>query len=110
MIKRKIAEMMVIYKSSDNSSSKILDWPMLGFQDSEKFKGISNELLPLVIMTIMGQFDIPQIFINEGSSCDILYLLLFEKMGLDWESLIPYDDSDLQEFNGTTNLPWDIWS
>lgn len=97
--------MMSIYKNKGRSSSKIYDRPMLGFRNSEMVRGISNDLFPLVIMTIIGQFGVSQILIDRRSSRDTLYSPLFEKMGLDRGSLIPYDDSNLQEFNETTTHP-----
>lgn len=44
--------------------------------------------------------------IDKGSSYDLLYSSLFGKICLDRGNLIPYDDSDLQEFNGITTRPW----
>lgn len=52
---------------------------MLGFRDSKKVGGISNELFMLVITSIIGQFDVSQILIDGGSLYDILYSLVFEK-------------------------------
>lgn len=57
-------------------------------------------------MTTIGQFDVSWILIDVGSSWHILYLPVFEKMGLDRGSVIPYDDLDLQPFNWMTTSPW----
>lgn len=45
---------MIVYKNEGGLSSNILDRPMLGFWDTEKVGGISNELFPLLIMTSKG--------------------------------------------------------
>lgn len=54
----------------------------------------------------MGQLYVSHILIDDGSSCGILYSSLFKKICLGRGSLIPYTDSDLQAFNGTTTHPW----
>lgn len=75
--------------------------PCWGFETRKRSGGISNELFPLVIIIVVGKLDITRIIIDKGSSCDIFYSSLFEKkMGLERRNLIPYDDSDLQAFNG----------
>ncbi|MCH82048.1 hypothetical protein A2U01_0002844, partial [Trifolium medium] len=54
----------------------------------------------------MANFDVHQILVDEGSSCDIMYTSLFKVLGLDREHLSPYVGSDLQGFNGSTSKPW----
>ena len=78
---------------------------MLGFYDSKNIGGVPNKLFPLVVATTIGKFDVSRILIDGGSSCNILYSSLFEKMGLDRKSLIAYDGLNLQAFNGMTNRP-----
>lgn len=51
IVKRKIVKMMIVDKNKGGLSSKILDWLIMGFRDSEKVRGVSNELFPLVITT-----------------------------------------------------------
>lgn len=61
---------------------------------------------PLVITTTIRQFDVSQILIVGGSSCDIMYSKLFKKMNLERGNLLPCEGSNLQAFNGTTTCPW----
>lgn len=60
---------------------------------------------PMVITCIVRQFDVSQILVDGGNSCDVMYLELYEKAYLDRASLWPYEGSDLQDFNGTTTHP-----
>lgn len=65
-IKRKMSEMMTVYKIKGSSLSKISDRPMLGFRDSKKVGGISNEFIPLVITTTIGKFSVSRIILERG--------------------------------------------
>lgn len=73
--------MMFIHKKDEGTSTKISDRLMLVFWDSEKIGGIPNDIFPLVITSIVGHFDMSLILIDGGSSSDIMYSELFEKMG-----------------------------
>lgn len=78
---------------------------MISFQDSKKVESIVDELFPLVIITTIGQLNASRVLIDGGSSCEIIYLSLFEKMYLDRGGLIPYKGLDMQEFKVTIILP-----
>lgn len=52
----------------------------------------------MVITTINSQFDVYQVLVDGGSSCDIIYTELFEKMNLKKENLWLYKGSDLRTF------------
>lgn len=69
------------------------------FRDNEKVGNIPNEIFSLVIMETMDNFDVSRILIDEGSSCDIIYVELFKKLGLKKEKMSPYTGCDLQAFN-----------
>lgn len=73
----------------------ILIFCILKFWDIAKVGGIQNENFPLVIIEIIKIFDMPKIFINGGSSCDIMYVELIEKLGLKREKMWLYEGSDL---------------
>lgn len=103
-MKRNIDEMLVVHKRDANASMKTLDWPMLGFRNSEKVGGTPNEIFPLVITPIIKKFDFYQILIGGGSWCDIMYYELFEKIGLEKGNLWLYEGSDMQEFNSMTSV------
>lgn len=45
-IKRKIGEVMVVWKNEGSSSPKFPNRPMLGVWDTEKIRGIPNEMFP----------------------------------------------------------------
>lgn len=44
---------------------------------------------PLVITTTMVNFNVLRILLGGGNSCDIMYVDLFEKLGLEEEMLSP---------------------
>ena len=79
--------------------------PVRGFQDSKKLRGILNENFPLMIIDTLGKFNVSQILIDDNSSCDNMYLELFEKINLNQRNSLPYEHSNLQAFNRTTNYP-----
>lgn len=56
---------------------------------------------PLVITSTIESFDVSQILINSGSSCDIMYFYLFEKMVIERGSLQKYKGSNLHVFKRT---------
>lgn len=60
----------------------------------------------MVIYTTITRFDISHILIDGGSSCDIMYLELFEKMGLKKKNLWSYEGFDLQVFSNTMTRLW----
>lgn len=101
-MKRKISELMAVHKKDGSTSPKTLDRPMLGFRDIEKVGGVLNDIFPLVITATVGHFDLSQILINEGRSCDIMYSNMFKKIRLNKENLWPYEGSYLQAFNDIT--------
>lgn len=70
---------MIISKKEESTSIKMSDRSILKFNDNEKIVEISNEVFSLVKTTIIANFDVSQILIDGGSSCDILYCSLFEK-------------------------------
>lgn len=57
--------------------------PILGFRVRKKVDNIPNEVFSLVILTIIANCKVSRIFINAGSSCDIMYYNLFERLGLE---------------------------
>lgn len=61
--------------------------PILKFQDNEKVSRIPNEYFPLVIIATIANFYMSRILINKESSWDIMYVELFEKIGLKREKL-----------------------
>lgn len=77
---------------------------MMEFRDFKKVSDIPNLIFPLVITTTVWKIDVSRISIDGGSSCDIIYSKMFEKMGMESASLWSYEGSDLQVFNWTTTF------
>lgn len=60
----------------------------------------------------MANFDVLRNLIDMGISYNIMYVDLFEKLGLKKETLSPYVDFDLPAFNGAIIQMWsfmDLW-
>lgn len=106
-VKRKTIDMMVVYKKDVGSSSKISNWPMLGFWDSEKVGGhFQWNVSPInhsrhMTARYLSDYDWQRNFVWYP-----LFVVVWKKMGLDKGSLIPYEDIYLQAFNRTTTRPW----
>ena len=58
----------------------------------------------LVVSVWVGDYNVHQILVNNGSSADILYYLAFQQMGIDRARLIP-TNAPLVGFGGTRVLP-----
>lgn len=71
--------MLVVLKKDTSVSMKTPDQPMLGFWDSKKVGGTSNEIFPLVIIAMNVQFDVYRVLIESGNWGDIMYSELFKK-------------------------------
>ncbi|MCI75052.1 hypothetical protein A2U01_0096319, partial [Trifolium medium] len=56
----------------------------------------------------MAHHDVSRILIEQGSSCDVMYQELFEKLWLKREDLSSYEGTDLQGFNVSTIRPWGL--
>lgn len=54
--------------------------PILEFKYSEKVSKIPNVISPLVIIETMENFKLSRTLIKKGSSCDVMYVELFEKL------------------------------
>ncbi|GAU38385.1 hypothetical protein TSUD_147530 [Trifolium subterraneum] len=78
----------------------------LAFYREEVPGGSPNFQIPLLVRAKMANFDVRRIFVDQGSSCDIMYSGLFKVLQLTEENLVPYVGSDLQGFNGSTTKPW----
>lgn len=50
--------MLTINKKCVGTSIKIHDWKILGFRNLEKVGGTQNEILPLVIIATIVEFDV----------------------------------------------------
>lgn len=87
---------MIVYRMEGSTSTKIHDRLILELRDLEKVWGIPNKNFPLVIIARVGKFDISRILVDDGSSYNIMYSELFEKMDLNWSNLLSYEGPDLR--------------
>lgn len=72
----------------------------------KRWGSISNiKVFPLVIATTMANFYVLRILIDERSSCDVVYVKLFNKLEIKRETLLPYKGL-VQAFNGTVTCLW----
>ncbi|GAU18714.1 hypothetical protein TSUD_80020 [Trifolium subterraneum] len=106
-IKRKFDE---LEKASPVEEIKITEvkesFVPLAFYREEVPGGSPNFQISLLVRAKMANFDVRRILVDQGSSCDIMYLGLFKVLQLTEENLVPYVGSDLQGFNGSTTKPW----
>lgn len=56
---------------------------------------IPNEIFPLINFATLANYDISQILVDERSSCYIIYVQFFTKLGMRKESLISYMGENL---------------
>ncbi|MCH80784.1 hypothetical protein A2U01_0001558 [Trifolium medium] len=87
--------MLSVEKRRGPSVGRKSDRPVLGFSDEERVGESPNEIVPLIIVTTIANHDISKILKDGGSSRDIMYGELFEKLGLKRDSLAPYRSTDL---------------
>ncbi|MCH90267.1 hypothetical protein A2U01_0011180, partial [Trifolium medium] len=101
--KRWIAEMCSV--KTDTANPKKGGRLVLGFNDDEYPGGTPNEIFPLIVIATMAHHDVSRILIDQGSSCDVMYQELLEKLGMKKEDLSSNEGTDLQGFNGSTIRP-----
>lgn len=82
-MKRKIIKILVVHKKDGSTSTKNFDMIMLRYWEYEKIGGTLNKIFPLVITSTIRHFDVSRILIDGGSSGNIMYSKLFDKMGHD---------------------------
>lgn len=95
--------------TATNSQSE--DKLMLGFQDREKVYKILNATLLLVIIDTISNHTIFKFLIEDGSSCNVLYIDTLRKLEIRQQDHDLCDDISLLAFNdfithpyGATNL------
>jgi hypothetical protein len=79
---------------------------VLSFTKVDLPVGKIRENEPLVIIAMIDEFEVHRIFVDQGSSTDIIFWSLFKKMGLGTKDLIPHPRS-LIGFTEDTILPKD---
>jgi len=56
--------------------------PPLALYDDELSGGAPNSAIPLLIQAYMANFNVLQIVVDSGASCDIMYTSLFKTLQL----------------------------
>ncbi|GAU43325.1 hypothetical protein TSUD_390240 [Trifolium subterraneum] len=106
-IKRKFDELEKASPVGEIKITEVKENPVpLAFYREEVPRGSPNFQIPLLVRAKMANFDVRRILVDQGSSCDIMYLGLFKVLQLTEENLVPYVGSDLQGLNGSTTKPW----
>lgn len=93
-MKRNTFEFMVVSKKEGNNLTKGSEGLVLKFYNNDKIWGISKDIFPFVITSTISSFDVFRVFIDGGSSYDIMYSDIFENIELKKDKLWPYEGSD----------------
>lgn len=72
---------------------------ILGFQDRQKVDEVPNATLLLVIIATITNHLVSGNLIDNGSYYDIIYIDIFNRLGLRDQDLKPYEDVNLLVFN-----------
>ena len=78
--------------------------PIIGFSEDDVRRLYHPHNDALVVSVWVGDYNVHQILVDNGSSADILYYLAFQQMGIDRARLIP-TNAPLVGFGGTRVLP-----
>lgn len=70
------------FKSSTATEKQAKDKVILGLRDHEKVEGTHNTTLSLVTTATIENHIVSRILIGDGSSCDMMYIRIFMKLGL----------------------------
>jgi len=71
----------------------------LSFSDEDKIGTIQPHNDALVVTLRIGGYDVKRVMVDQGSRAEIMYLDLYNKLGLKPEDLAAYD-SPLVSFDG----------
>lgn len=80
---------------------------ILGFRDHEKVDEIPNTALPLIIVANVENHIICGLLVDDGSSCNILYVKTIVKLGLHKQDLDLCNDISLLAFNNFVTRLWE---
>ena len=84
--------------------TKIQIQPTLGFLDEDKVGTIQPHDDALVVMLIIGGYDVRRVLVDQGSAVEIMYPNLYKGLNLKSEDLMAYA-SPLISFEGKTVIP-----
>ena len=78
--------------------------PIIGFSEEDARRLHHPHDDALVVSIRIGDYNVHQMLVDNGSSADILYYLAFQQIGIDRARLIP-TNAPLVGFGGTRVLP-----
>lgn len=71
------------------------DMSMLGFCDHKKISSIINVMLSSVIIPAIANHDVSYLLIDDRNTCNLMYMEIFRRLGLQMQDLKPYKDKSL---------------
>ena len=89
---------------SEPKRARILTQPTLGFSEEDKTGTIQPHGDALVVMLIIGGYDVRQVLVDQGSVVEIMYPELYKGLNLKPVDLTAYE-SPLVSFEGKTVIP-----
>lgn len=75
-------------KTTSEKKESTNERPILGFKGIKNMDGIPNRVFPLIVTSKIANNNVSRILIYGGSSRDIMYVKLLERLGLDSERLL----------------------
>lgn len=67
--------------------------------------GVHNQHVLLIMRVLRANFDVIQVLVEHGNSCDIMYIDVFYTLQLTNKNLMSYKSYDLEGFNDSTIKP-----
>ena len=77
---------------------------VLGFSNEDKLGTVQPHNDALVVTLRIGEYDVKNVMIDQGSAVEIMYSVLYKGLGLKLESLTAYS-SPLVSFKGKMVVP-----
>ena len=77
---------------------------VLGFSNEDKLGTVQPHNDALVVTLRIGEYDVKNVMIDQGSAVEIMYSVLYKGLGLKLESLTAYS-SPLVSFEGKMVVP-----
>lgn len=101
--KKHLREILSVSRHTSCKKGKTL-CPCITFGEHDYGPTAPDHDDPLVISGVLANYKVKRIFIDQGSSADIIFDDLFEKLGLKREELTPHH-GDLVGFTGERIVP-----
>ena len=101
-----MARLSIENNNSKLKRARIKTPPVLGFSDEDKIGTIQPHDDTLVVTLRIRGYDVKKMLVNQGSSVEIMYPILYKGLNLKRKDLTAYD-SLLVSFEGKTVTPRD---